>query len=151
MKSFSSINKFFSGVREWLSKYPIIYAILGAVGIILFWRGVWHMADFVSLFFISNQSGTPLDYGNFFDSFVSILIGFILLLVTGLFVNDFIGSQIVSTAVKEEKKIEKIAEETESEEKTEEERLDELSKRFEKVTSHLDEHLENIEKKLKDK
>ena len=143
MKLFSSIGKFFREVREKLSNHPIIYAIIGAVGIVLSWRGIWHTADFIAVFFLNNQGESGINYANLLDSIVSMTIGFVLLLFTGLFVSDFIGSQI-----KTEKKIEKMAEETESEEKTESERLDELEDRLEKVTDHLDEHLENIERKL---
>jgi hypothetical protein len=32
-------------VRGILSKYPIPYAFVGGVSIVLFWRGVWHTAD----------------------------------------------------------------------------------------------------------
>jgi len=149
MKLFSSTKKFFKEIREGLSNYPVIYAILGAIGIILFWRGVWHTADFLPTFFLGNHGESSINYAILWDSLISLFVGLALLLVTGLFVTDFIGSQIISTAAKTEKKIEKIAKKTESEERTEEERLDELEKRFEKVTSHLDEHLENIEEKLK--
>jgi len=151
MKLFSSIRKFLKEVRGKLSNYPIIYAIFGAVGIILFWRGIWHTADFFSLIFIGDGTGEPLNYAYLFDSLLSAIIGFILLLATGLFVNDFIGSQMVSTAIKEEKKIEKITEETESDEEKEKKRIAEFEEKFERVTNHLDEHLESIEKKLKDK
>ncbi len=151
MKLFSSIGKFFREIREKLSKHPIIYAVFGAVGIILFWRGIWHTADFLAVFFLNNQGGSSINYTDLLDSLISAIIGFVLLLFTGLFVSDFIGSRMISETAKTEEKIEKIAKETESEEKTEEERLDEIEKKFEEVTSHLDEHLENIEKKLKGK
>lgn len=151
MKLIPSINKFFKEIRGKLGKYPIIYAIFGAIGIILFWRGIWHTADFFSLVFIDDGSGMSLNYAYLFDSLLSATIGFVLLLATGLFVGDFIGSQIVSTAVKEERKIEKITEETESDEEKEKKQMAEFEEKFERVTSHLDEHLESIEKKLKDK
>ena len=151
MKLLTPINKFLRKTREKLSKYPIIYAILGAIGIILFWRGVWHTADFLPLVFIDDGTGMPLNYAYLFDSLLSAVIGFTLLLATGLFVGDFIGSQMVSTAIKEEKKIEKITEETESDEEKEKKRMTEFEEKFERVTNHLDEHLESIEKKLKDK
>ena len=151
MKLFSAIARLSKGAREKLSHYPIIYAILGAIGIILFWRGIWHTADFTAAFFLNNQGEDVLNYADLLDSLVSAVIGFVLLLITGLFVTDFIGSQIVSTAVKKEEKIEKIAQETESEEKSETQKIEELENRFEQVTNHLDEHLESIERKLKSK
>lgn len=151
MKIINSVKNFFKKVREKLSRYPVIYAIFGAIGVILFWRGVWHTADFVAVFFLNHQGEDALNYANLLDSLVSAVIGFVLLLFTGLFVSDFIGAQMVSAAVKKEEKIERIAEETKTEEKTETQKLEELESRFEEVTSHLDEHLESIEERLKDK
>ena len=57
-------------VRARLSHYPILYALVGGVGIVLFWRGVWHVADDMGL-----------------GSWTSIIISLILLLMTGLFVS----------------------------------------------------------------
>ncbi|HUX36001.1 MAG TPA: hypothetical protein VMV71_03145 [Candidatus Paceibacterota bacterium] len=148
MRLLSAVKKAFRDAREKLSGHPTIYAIFGAVGIILFWRGIWHLADFAAVFFSNRHDGITVGYFNFFDSLISAVIGFILLLFTGLFVSDFIGSQMISTAIKTEKKIEKVTQETETKEKTEQERIDELEEKLEKATSHLDEHLENIEKKL---
>lgn len=151
MKPFSSIKKFFNELRLKLKNHPVIYAFIGGIGIILFWRGIWHTTDFVSVFLLNHQGEDALNYANLVDSLASTIIGFVLLLLTGLFVTDFISSEIISTSAKTEKKIEKITEETEEEEETEEKRLDEIEKKFDRVTNHLDEHLENIEKKLKDK
>ncbi|MDO8664494.1 MAG: hypothetical protein Q7K44_03050 [Candidatus Liptonbacteria bacterium] len=148
MKLLTPINKFLRKTREKLSHYPIIYAIIGAVGIILFWRGVWHTADFLPMFFLNNYGESSLNYAILWDSLISAVVGFILLLFTGLFVSDFIGAKIISSEIKTE---EKIVEKTEAEEKGETKRLEEIEKKFDEVTSHLDEHLENIEKKLKDK
>lgn len=145
MKLFLSINKFFKGARGKLSHYPIVYAIVGAVGIILFWRGVWHTADFLPMFFLNNYGESSLNYAILWDSLISLFVGFILLLFTGLFVYDFVGAKIISSEIKTE---EKIAEKTEAEEKSETKRLEEIEKKFDEVTSHLDEHLEKIEKKL---
>ena len=148
MKLFSPIRKFFKETREKLSHYPMIYAIIGAIGIILLWRGVWHTADFLPMFFLDNRGESSLDYAILWDSLISMVVGFVLLLFTGLFVPDFIGSKIISSEIKAE---EKIAEKTEAEEKSETKRLEEIEKKFDEVTSHLDEHLENIERRLKDK
>ena len=148
MKLLAPINKFLRKTREKLSHYPVIYAMFGGVGIILFWRGVWHTADFISILLLDHQGDDALNYANLLDSLSSMTIGFILLLFTGLFVYDFIGAKIISSGIKTE---EKIVEKTEEEERGEAKRLDEIEKKFEEVTNHLDEHLENIEEKLKDK
>ncbi len=89
-------------VRGHLSRYPILYALIGGIGIVLFWRGVWHTAD--ELPFISN-------------SWVSIIIGSAILLLTGIFVSDFVGNRLIMTGLRGEKKMtEKTREEIEEEE-----------------------------------
>ncbi len=97
---FKYINKFFDKLedknRMFLSSYPIFYAFLTGAGIILFWRGLWRVADI-----------TPILQ----NSFVSIIVGAILLLLIGTFVSSYIGNEIIISGVKKEKKaVEKIVE-----------------------------------------
>lgn len=89
-------------IRAHLSRYPIAYALIGGIGIVLFWRGVWHTAD--ELPFISN-------------SWASIVVGSAILLLTGIFVSDFVGNRLIMTGLRGEKKMtEKTKEEIEEEE-----------------------------------
>ena len=83
-------------VRIQLSHNPILYALIGGIGIVLFWKGTWETAE---LF--------PILYGP-----VSILVGVIIMLITGLLVSFFIGDSIIISGFKREKK---IAEKTEKE------------------------------------
>ena len=89
-----NIIKFFDKIedktRSFLSRHPIIYAFIGGIGIVLFWRGVWHTADLFP----------------FLNGPVSIIISIIILLTTGLFVSFFIGHSIILSGLKQEKKIE---------------------------------------------
>lgn len=77
-------------VRSFLSRHPIIYAFIGGIGIVLFWRGVWHTADLFP----------------FLNGPISIIISIVILLITGLFVSFFIGHSIILSGLKQEKKIE---------------------------------------------
>lgn len=147
MKLISSIKKFLKGIREKLSSHPVIYAAIGAIGVILFWRGIWHIADFFSIFLYGYAEAKP-DYIDLVDSLISAVIGFGLLLFTGLFVTDFIGTQIISSNIKTE---EKMVEKTEQAEKIEEERISELESKLDEFAGHMDKHLENIEKKIDQK
>lgn len=106
-------------VRSHLSHYPIVYAFLGGIGVILFWRGVWHTADIFA----------------FMTGPVSIVMGVALLLLIGLFVSFFIGDSIILTGVKREKK---LAERTELELETEKEELDQVRKMVVKVEKDVD-------------
>ena len=105
------LEKFFDHledrIRGHLSHYPIVYAFIGGVGVILFWRGVWHTADLFK----------------FMTGPVSTVIGVAIMLLVGLFVSFFIGDSIIITGIKREKK---LAEKTESEVETEKDELDEV-------------------------
>lgn len=101
-KIFQFFDKLEDKIRGHLSRSPIMYALIGGVGVVLFWRGVWHTAD--NLPFINN-------------SWVSIAIGSIILLLTGVFVSAFVGSRLIMTGLRGEKKMtEKTKEEIEEEE-----------------------------------
>jgi hypothetical protein len=95
-KIYNFFDKLEDKVRTKLSHYPIIYAFLTGAGIILFWRGIWHAAD--STPFLEN-------------SYVSIIVGGILLLLIGTLVSSFIGNEVIISGIKKEKKsVEKIVE-----------------------------------------
>lgn len=93
-KIYKFFDKFEDKNRILLSRHPIFYGFLTGVGVVLFWRGVWHTAD--QLFIIQN-------------SFVSIGVGAVLLLAIGTFVSSFIGNEIIISGIKKEKTaVEKI-------------------------------------------
>ena len=124
-----SIVKFFDKledkIRAKLSRYPILYAILGGIGVVLFWRGIWHVADELNL-----------------GSIASIIIGSVVLLMTGVFVSEFIGSKLIMSGLIGEKKLsEKEEEEIETEE-TQLQNLQSTLNRLEKKLEHIDEDLE---------
>ncbi len=133
----ANVPKFFDKLedrtREHLSRVPIVYAVIGGVAIVLFWRGVRGLAD--SLEF-------PGGFWAFiFNPFVSLILSIILLLGTGLFVSFFIGDRIILSGLKLEKKVE---EKTESEVREEEamlqtlhSKIDRLSKAFEELKATI--------------
>ncbi len=111
-------------VRGRLSHYPILYAFIGGIGVVIFWRGVWHIADDLSL-----------------GSIASIVIGGIILLMTGVFVSAFIGNRLIISGLSGEKK---LSEKEEAEIETEEmqiKRLKDSLDRVEKQVSHLEEDM----------
>ena len=88
-KIFSFFDRLEDYVRINLSHAPIIYALVGAVGIILLWKGVWEIAEQIpGLFGIG-----------------SFVMGAIILLVSGLLVSFFIGDSIIISGFKKEKKL----------------------------------------------
>lgn len=136
-------DKFEDKIRGKLSHYPIFYAFLGGVGIVVFWRGVWHTADFFTEVIFSFQQNSSLDLGDlpWWDGPLSLVIGSTLLLSTGLFVFGFIGNEVIISGLKGEKK---LAEKTEEEVKLEAGAINEIKKEVKEISSRL----EDIEKKL---
>ncbi|MFA5173030.1 MAG: hypothetical protein WC435_01330 [Candidatus Paceibacterota bacterium] len=114
-------------VRQILSKSPIIYAFIGGVGIVLFWRGVWELAD---------------DFG--LSSFGSLFISVLILLLTGTFVSFFIGEEILISGVKAEKRRDQsIMEKIEKEQK----KSIELLKEVDGIKNSLEEIKNKLDKK----
>ncbi len=105
-------------VRIHLSHYPIIYAFIGGIGIALFWRGAWMMADELQI-----------------TSIESLIAGTIILLMTGLFVSFFIGEEIILTGIKREKK---FVERTEEEVRTERDDIADIRDDLEKIMKKLE-------------
>jgi hypothetical protein len=106
-------------IRAKLSHYPILYAVLGGVGIVLFWRGVWHTADELKL-----------------GSLISFFLGTVILLLTGVFVSQFIGNRLIISGLIGEKK---LSEKEVAEIETEETQLQNLQKTLNRVETKLDE------------
>ncbi|MEN9912639.1 MAG: hypothetical protein RLY66_47 [Candidatus Parcubacteria bacterium] len=103
-------DRFEDKVRGHLSRYPIIYTIIGATSIVLFWRGVWHTADLLQ------KKGGVL--GFIFYEPVNLILMVAILLATGLFVSYFIGDTILMSGLKHQKKAaDKTGKEIEEEEK----------------------------------
>ena len=110
-------------IRAALSGHPFIYAFIGGTAIVLFWRGVWMVADTIP----------------FLTAPVSILISVAILLVTGLFTSFFIGDNIIISGLKKEKRLdEKIA----SEVKTDLEVLSGIQKRLDNIEREVKRHRE---------
>lgn len=95
-------------IRARLARHPFVYTFIGGAGVVLFWRGVWHMAD---IFETHSKLGSHL-----FSPLGSTMLGVIILLSTGLFVSVFIGDSIIMSGIKHDKKIiEKTIEDVDSE------------------------------------
>ena len=117
MKFFDKLE---DGVRAWLSRYPLLYGLVGGGAIVLFWRGVWHTADQFS----------------FMTGPTSLLISGLVLLLTGLFVSFFVGENIILTGLKHEKK---LVEKEEAEIKTEGDDIVEIKLAMKELKKDLEE------------
>ena len=136
------IVKFFDRLedrgRAYLSRWPIAYAFIGGIGVVLFWRGVWHTTDTVhSLLF--QPDFIPALY-DIVDGPLSFMVGTVMLLMTGVFVSAFVGSRIIMSGLRGEKK---VSEKTEAEvraEETEIQRMERELKKLEAAVTELDNH-----------
>jgi uncharacterized membrane protein (DUF106 family) len=130
------LDKLEDKIRGKLSHYPIIYALVGGIGVVLFWRGIWHTADMITYYFIS--SPMTLTVHEVLDGPVSFIIGTLILLITGVFVSSFIGNRLIISGLVGEKKLaEKEVDEIETEE-TQLENLQNTLSRLEKKLDHID-------------
>jgi len=101
MKLYKWFDKLEDTIRQKLSRRPVLYAFIGGVGIVLFWRGVWDLAD-------QFEFMTPI---------VSIVVSTLIMLLTGTFVSFFIGGRLLLSGLMQEKRIdEKTADEIAEEE-----------------------------------
>lgn len=115
-------------IRIWLSGNPILYALIGAVGVILLWKGVSEVAGKFALL----------------DGVGSIILGVVILLSTGLLVSFFVGESIILSGMKGEKK---LFEKTESEVHSEQEVLEEITAELRTIREDIEKLNEKKSKK----
>ena len=131
---FHSVNSFFDKLedrmRAVLARVPIIYAFLGGVGIVLFWRGVWHFAD--------KLEALGGWWGIVFSAEGSTVLSIVVLLLIGLFVSFFVGDVIILSSVKNKKK---LVERTRAEIATELTEIEQIEKKLEIIEIEI-KHLE---------
>ena len=104
-------------IRHKLSRHPMIYAFVGGVGVVLFWRGIWNLADAFEL-----------------SPWLSLVISVIMLLLSGTFVSFFIGEQIILSGLREEKRVD---EKTEEEIRREESELYHIDRDLEEMKEQI--------------
>jgi hypothetical protein len=126
-------------IRGWFSHYPLLYGFYGGIGLVLFWRGVWHTADAIALWYWS-ANGTMDITPSMWDGPVTFVIGSIILLSCGLLVSEFIGNEIIISGLRGEKK---LTEKTEGEVRTD---TGALALALEKLDS-IEKRIANIEKR----
>lgn len=111
--------------RKFFERFPFSHAFIAGVGVILFWRGVWEIADIIKL-----------------DPIASVLLGIILLGGIGLFIQTFVGNAIIIKNVKKEEQLEKQTErkveQVEQEISTEEVNISKLTEKIDELSKKID-------------
>lgn len=94
-------------VQNYLSHYPRVYALIVGIGIVLFWRGVWHSVDdlHTTIRYIASDPSSPFLFPTWWDGPVSFLFGSTILGVTGAFTSSFIGNELILSGLRGEKKL----------------------------------------------
>ncbi|HEY0220778.1 MAG TPA: hypothetical protein VGC58_00990, partial [Candidatus Paceibacterota bacterium] len=115
-----------------------LYSMIGGVGVVIFWRVVWHTADLFS-YLLFNEGMIPAIM--IFDGPISLFLGTLILLLTGVFVSAFIGNRLIISGLSGDKK---LAEKTEEEIRLEENQIKSMKDTLEKV----EEEIQKIESKL---
>jgi hypothetical protein len=126
--------------RAKLSRVPLLYAFLGGIGIVLFWRGVWHTTDFLTAYILGE---TEITLFSVVDGPLSFLVGTLVLLITGVYVSAFIGNRLIISGLSGEKK---LAEKTVDEINAEEDEIKSIKKTLNKVESEIGKIEEEISK-----
>ncbi len=99
-KVINFFDKMEDKVRAALSRHPIVYALIGGTSIVLFWRGIWMVADTIP--WLTGPASIVISIGT--------------MLLTGLFVSFFIGDTIIISGLKKGKRVdEKIVSELKTE------------------------------------
>lgn len=121
IKIFNKIYDFFdkleNKIRSRLSRHPITYALIGSIGTVSIWRGIWDLSDKWMI-----------------PGWVSAVGGIALATITGLFVSFFIGENIIISGLKKEKRID---EKTEDEIKKESDTLKDIQRDIKEIKEIL--------------
>ncbi|NTV40748.1 MAG: hypothetical protein HGA61_00535 [Candidatus Moranbacteria bacterium] len=129
-KIFAFFDRLEDFVRGFLSRHPISYAFIGGIGVVLFWRGIWHLMDLVVYLLDKGFPGELV----WWDGILSLAVGSVLLLLTGTFISSFIGNELIISGIKGEKK---LTEKTETEIREEAKDLESMKKRLERIEKLL--------------
>ena len=130
-KFYDSFNKLGDKVRIKLAHMPLIYALIGSIGIVSIWRGVE---------MISSDLGM--------SGWFSLIFGILIATSTGLFVSFFIGDNIIISGLNKEKRID---ENTEEEIHAEKEEIEKERTTLIEIKKDIKEIKENILKNNKPK
>lgn len=132
--------------RAYLSRRPKLYAFIVGIGIVLFWRGVWHSIDTLHDFIAHSAYYSSMDYSQivWWDGPLSLVIGWFILQFAGAFISSFIGNELILSGLRGEKK---LNEKTETELKGEVGAIAEIKEELAFITKKLEQlEIQSIEK-----
>ncbi len=130
-------KKFERRIQHYLSHYPLLYALIVGIGIVLFWRGVWHTADniHIGINYLSSSDSTSIAFAPWWDGPLSFIIGSVILYTTGAFTSSFIGNELILSGLRGERK---LSERTEADVKSEENIVGDIKDELSVISTKLD-------------
>lgn len=133
----SNYKKIQRKIQNYLSHRPSFYALIVGIGIVLFWRGVWHSADEIHSTVDYFSSTTSMDFisSPWWDGPLSFIVGTAILYVTGAFTSSFIGNELILSGLRGEKK---LSERTEAELKSEENTISDIKDELVLISKKLE-------------
>lgn len=132
------MTKVFNRLHVFLSHHSFLYATIVGIGIVLFWRGVWHTVDTLHLYvnhYNSTGSASIIDHP-WWDGPLSFIVGCLVLFVTRAFVSSFIGNELILSGLRKE---ERLAKETEGDVKLEVLAIGDIKQEINSITKKLEE------------
>lgn len=103
-------------ITAYLSHRPRLYALVVGIGVVLFWRGVWHTVDQLHESYRGINTSIDMTSSPWWDGPLSFVIGATILAYTGAFISSFIGNELILSGLRGEKR---LNEKTEEEVRTE--------------------------------
>jgi hypothetical protein len=99
-------------IQKYLSHYPKIYALIVGIGIVLFWRGVWHSTDhlYATISYFYTDPSMIVVPTSLWDGFLSLVFGVFILSITGAFTSSFIGNELILSGLRGERRLTERAE-----------------------------------------
>lgn len=106
------MTKVFNRFHIFLSHHSYLYATIAGIGIVLFWRGVWHSVDTLHLYVDHYRMSSTISMTGhpWWDGPVSFIVGCVILYITRAFVSSFIGNELILSGLRIEKRIAKQTE-----------------------------------------
>ncbi|HEY4503177.1 MAG TPA: hypothetical protein VJC14_01965 [Candidatus Paceibacterota bacterium] len=132
-------------ITIFLSHRPKTYAFIVGIGVVLFWRGIWHSADQIHAYLTYGQDYFSTDAFNspWWDGPFSLLVGGTILYFTGAFISSFIGNELILSGLRGEKR---LTEKTEGEVKNEVGAISSIKD----ALVGIEDKLVHLEKRMKD-
>ena len=132
-------------IHIFLSHHTFLYAFIVGVGIVLFWRGVWHTVDLIHLYISHYHATASIDLAEhpWWDGPLSLLAGSLILYISRAFVSSFIGNELILSGLRTEKKLPR---KTEDNLKTEVSAITDIKDEIETITHKLG----DLEEQIKD-